>query len=34
MEEDYDFRDGDCFYLSDFEEDSNHVLELDDRIYA
>jgi hypothetical protein len=34
MEEDYDFRDGDCFYLSDFEEESNHVLELDDRIYA
>jgi hypothetical protein len=34
MEEDYDFQDGDCFYLSNFEEESDHVLELDDYIYA
>jgi hypothetical protein len=34
MEEDYDFRDGDCFILSDFEEESDHALGLDDCIYA
>jgi hypothetical protein len=34
MEEDYDFQDGDCFNLSDFEEESNHALGLDDCIYA
>ena len=34
MEKDYNFRDGDCFYLSDFEEESNHALGLDDCIFA